>query len=46
MEAHRHVEFAGRSRTVATIDQIDFAYHETGGDPFVATSILLSTSDM
>ena len=34
MEASRRVEFAEGSRVVATIDQIDSAYHETVGDPF------------
>ena len=42
MEARRHVEFTGGSRAVATIDQIDSAYHEAGGDPFVAATILVS----
>ena len=30
----------------ATFDQIDSAYREAGGDPFVAASILSSTQDM
>ena len=45
MEARWHVEFTGGSRAIATIDQIDSAYHEAGRDPFVAASILGSTHD-
>jgi hypothetical protein len=40
------VEFTRGSRAIATIDQIDSAYHEAGGDPFVASSILGSSQDM
>jgi hypothetical protein len=45
MEARQHIEFTGGRRDVATIDQIDFAYREAGGDPFVATGILGSMQD-
>jgi hypothetical protein len=46
MEARRHVEFTKGRRAIATIDQIDSAYHEASGDPFVVAGILCSSQDM
>jgi hypothetical protein len=45
MDARRRVESTGGSCAVATIDQIDSAYHEAVEDPFVAVGILGSTQD-
>ena len=45
MEARRRVEFTGGSHAVATIDQMNSAYYEADGDPFVATGILGSMRD-
>jgi hypothetical protein len=38
------VEFTRGSSAAATIDQMDYAYYETVGDPFVAAGIVCSTS--
>jgi hypothetical protein len=42
-ETRRYVEFIGDNCAVTIIDHIDSAYHETRGDPFVASCILGST---
>jgi hypothetical protein len=44
MEARRRVEFTRGSHAAATIDQMDYAYYEAAGDPFVAAGIVCSTS--
>ena len=43
MEARWHVEFTGGSRAIATIDQMDSAYYDVGGDLFKAGGIVGST---
>jgi len=43
MEARWHVEFTGGSRAIATIDHMDSAYYDVGGDLFKAGGIVGST---
>jgi len=43
MEACQRVEFNEGSRAIATIDLMNSAYYEAGGDPFVAAGIVGST---
>jgi hypothetical protein len=40
MEARRHVKFTGDSNAVATVDQINSAYHEADKDPFMAAGTI------